>query len=181
MPRIQPVHSATAPPETANILSGVKKKMGMVPNIVATMANSPAVANGYLSFSGALGGGSLPANIRESIALTTGQANGCDYCLSAHTLMGSRAGLSEDDIQQARQGTARGDKEAAAIGFARKLVDDRGNVSDADLSAVREAGFSDGEITEIVANVALNLFTNYFNHVAETEIDFPLAPALANA
>ena len=178
MSRIQPVNAETATGATADILTSVKKKMGMVPNLISTMAQSPAVANAYLSFSGALSGGNLPSSLREQIALTVGQRNECSYCLSAHTMLGKSAGLSEDDVVVARQGTASDAKSAAALEFAAKLVDDRGNVSDEDLTTVRNAGFSDGEIAEIVANVALNLFTNYFNHVAETEVDFPKAESL---
>ena len=181
MPRIQAITVENAEGETADILGGVKKKMGMIPNLVATMANSPAVANAYLAFSGAIGKGKLPGAVRERIALTTGQANECNYCLSAHTLMGKGAGLSDDEIVSARQGTAGDEKVAAAVEFARKLSDHRGNVTDEDLAAVRDAGYGDGEVAEIVANVALNLFTNYFNHVADPEIDFPLAPALQSA
>ncbi|MFG0290201.1 MAG: carboxymuconolactone decarboxylase family protein [Rhodopirellula sp. JB044] len=180
MPRLQPINPATAQGETAAVLNGVAKKLGKVPNIIATMANSPAVANAYLSFSGALAGGSLPANVRERIALTTGQANQCDYCVAAHTVLGKGAGLSDEDVADARNGTAKTEKEAAAVVFARKVVETQGNVSDADVTAVREAGYTDGEIAEIVAGVALNLFTNYFNHVAGTEIDFPAAPELAS-
>ena len=179
MPRIQPVNIESAQGATAEVLNATKKKMGMVPNIVGTMANSPAVANAYLGFSGALAGGSLPAALREKIALVVGQENSCDYCLSAHTAIGKMSGLSEDDILQARRGTASNSQDAAAIEFARKLVANRGNVADADLEAVRSAGFGDGEIAEIVANVALNLFTNYFNHVTDPEIDFPVASPLA--
>jgi len=180
MPRIQPVQPETAQGEATEIFSTVQEKMGMVPNIVKTMANSPAVANAYLAFSGALGS-TLSPQLRERIALTVGQANSCNYCLSAHTAIGKMSGLSEDEIFEAREGTAGDAKEAAAVTFARKLVDLRGNASDKDLEAVRSAGYTDGEVSEIVANVALNLFTNYFNHVADPEIDFPVAPALATA
>jgi uncharacterized peroxidase-related enzyme len=181
MPRIQPLTPETAQGAAADILSSVKKKMGMIPNIVATMANAPSVANAYLAFSGAVGEGRLPGDVRERIALTTGQSNECNYCLSAHTLMGKGAGLSQDEIVNARQGTSDDNRVAAAVAFARKLSDNRGNVTDEDLAVVRDAGYDDGEIAEIVANVALNIFTNYFNHVADPEIDFPLAPPLQSA
>jgi AhpD family alkylhydroperoxidase len=151
--------------------------MGKVPNIVGTMANSAAVANAYLGFSGALSG-TLTATLRERLALVTGQANSCNYCLAAHTLMGKGAGLSEEEIIAARQGLADDPKEAAAVAFASNIIENRGRVSDSDVDAVRAAGYSDGEITEIVANVALNLFTNYFNHVTDPVVDFPAAPEL---
>lgn len=178
MPRIQPVRIETAEPKTAELLSGVKKKLGMVPNLISTMAQSPATANAYLGFSQTLASGVLSAKLREQIALTVGQANECGYCIAAHCAIGQKAGLSVTEVAQARHGTAADEKTKAALAFARKLVDDRGRVTDADLEQVRHAGYGDGEINEIVANVALNIFTNYFNRVADTEIDFPAAPKI---
>ena len=179
MPRIQPVNAETASPSTTALLGEVKSKMGMVPNIVATMANSEATARAYLAFSGALAGGSLPGKLREQIALVVGEANDCHYCVSAHSVLAGKAGANHSEILEARQGTAADAKSSAVLGFAKKLVVDRGNVSDADVQQLSDAGLNPGEITEVVSVVALNIFTNYFNHVAGTEIDFPLAPALA--
>lgn len=178
MARIQPVRPETADAKTADLLAGVKKKLGVVPNLVSTMARSPAVATAYLGFGQALAGGTLPARLREQIALAVAQANDCGYCLAAHTALGQRAGLSAEDVAQARPGTAADEKAGAAVAFARRLVLDRGRVADADVEGLRRAGFGDGEIGEVVANVALNLFTNYFNHAADTDIDFPAAPTL---
>ena len=178
MPRINPVHAETADPKTAELLVGVKKKLGMVPNLISTMANSTAVANAYLGFNQALAGGTLPGKLREQISLTVGQANNCDYCVAAHCTLGKMAGLNATDVQQARHGAAADEKSNAALVFASTLVTERGRITDADLEQVRRFGYSDGEINEIVANVALNIFTNYFNHVAGTEIDFPAAPQL---
>ena len=180
MTRITPVNPETANAKTTEILAAVKKKMGKVPNIVGTLANSAATANAYLNFSGALAG-TLTPTLRERLALVTGQANDCGYCLAAHTLMGKGVGLSDDQIIAAREGTADDAKEAAAVAFAQNIVQQRGKVEDADVQAVRSAGYGDGEITEIIANVALNLFTNYFNHVTDPVIDFPAAPELATA
>ena len=181
MPRLQPVNQATADSATSKLLGAVEKKMGAVPNIIATMANSPAVANAYLGFSQSLSTGSLSARLREQIALVVGETNGCGYCVAAHTALGKGAGLSQQETCDARRAVAADDKERAALDFARKIVVDRGNVSDADVQQLRHVGYTDGEIAEIVANVALNIFTNYFNHVAGTEVDFPLAPELAAA
>lgn len=181
MPRLQPVNRDTAPPATAELLAGVQKKMGGVPNIIATMAQSTAVANAYLGFSQALASGSLSARLREQIALVVGEFNGCDYCVSAHTALGKKAGLSEQETCDARRATAADEKESLALQFARQIVSSRGVVADEDFERVRQAGYTDGEIAEIVANVALNIFTNYFNHVAGTEVDFPVAPELAAA
>jgi len=179
MPRIQPVAAETAEKDVQEIFATTKQKMGAIPNIVKTMANSPAVANAYLAFSGAVAGGSLSPALRERIALAVGEANQCNYCLSAHTAIGKMVGLSESEILQAREGTAPDARDAAAVVFARRLVDQRGNVTDDELRAARDAGLDDAAISEIVANVALNLFTNYFNHVSDPEIDFPVAPQLA--
>jgi uncharacterized peroxidase-related enzyme len=177
MPRINPV-TWNANPKTRSLLEGVEKKLGTVPNLIGTMAQSPAVAQAYLGFSQAVAGGSLPAALREQIALTVSEANQCDYCVSAHCFLGSKAGLTESELLDARHGTASNEKTHAALTFARKIVDDRGHVNDEDVEEVRRAGYSDGEIAEIVANVALSIFTNYFNHVADTEIDFPVVPLL---
>lgn len=181
MPRIQPVNKDNADPATANLLGTVKKKLGIVPNIIATMANSTAVANAYLGFSQSLSGGSLPARLREQIALVVGETNNCDYCVAAHTALGKGAGLTEAETCDARRAQAKDEKEEAALVFAQKVVSERGWVSDEDVQRVRQAGYTDGEIGEIVANVALNIFTNYFNHVAGTEVDFPAAPELTTA
>ena len=118
------------------------------------------------------GSGALSAHLREQIALTVGQANECGYCIAAHSAIGQKVGLSVAELAQARHDH----KGTEALSFALKLVDQRGRVTDADVDHVRRAGYSDGEINEIVANVALSIFTNYFNHGAETEIDFPTAP-----
>jgi len=178
MPRIQPVDQNTADPATAELLNSVKKSMGTVPNLIATMAHSPAVARAYLGFAHALSGGTLPGRLREQIALVVGEANACGYCVAAHTALAKRAGLTEQQTKAARRATSGDEKEQAALVFARKVVQDRGIVADADVDLLRRAGYTEGEIGEIVANVALNLFTNDFNHVAATELDFPAAPDL---
>ena len=179
MSRFNPVNRDAVDPATSRLLDSVHQKLGMVPNMIATMANSPAVANAYLGFSQALSTGTLPARLREQLALVVSETNGCGYCVAAHTALGQGAGLSEGEACDARRAVAADDKERAAIEFARTIVTDRGNVSDDEVDAVREAGFTEGEIGEIVANVALNIFTNYFNHVAGTEIDFPAVAELA--
>ena len=178
MARINPV-GRDADSKTQKLLGAVQKNMGMVPNMIATMAQSPAVVQAYLKFNQSLAGGSLSAPLRQQISLTVSEADQCNYCLSAHSFLGSKAGLNESDLLDARHGTASDDKINAALTFARKIVDNRGHLSDEDLEEVRREGYTDGEIAEIVANVALTIFTNYFNQVAETEIDFPLVPSLA--
>lgn len=173
MIRIQPINYEQSTGKAKELLDAVKAKLGMAPNMMKTMAQSPAVLEAYLSFNGALGGGKLNARLREQIALIVAEINGCGYCASAHTAIGKMVGLGEDAILAARNGNAADANTEAALKFARAVIVNRGEISDADLQAVKDAGFSDGEIGEIVANVALNIFTNYFNEIAKTEIDFP--------
>jgi uncharacterized peroxidase-related enzyme len=179
MARFKPVDPATATGHTKELLDAVKQKFGMVPNITRLMANSPQVLEGYLGFSGALAGGRLDPQLRERIAIAVASANGCDYCLSAHTAGGRMVGLSQDELTAAQQGQSSGEKETVALRFATKIVRERGWVADEDVTALRQVGFDDGEIVEIIAATVLNIFTNYFNHVAETEIDFPLVKTAA--
>lgn len=173
MQRIPAIDPTTATGDVKAALDAVKAKLGGVPNIFKTMAVAPSVLAGYLAFSEAAGTGHLPAGIREQIALVCASTNGCDYCASAHQALGKMAGLSPDDIAKALQAEANDAKASAALTFAKAVLADRGNVSDAALAAVRAAGYSDAEVLEIVANVALNVFTNYFNLVAGTDVDFP--------
>ena len=177
MARINPVERNTNS-QTREWWGTVEKKMGTVPNMVATMAQSPAVVQAYLDGNQALAGGSLSAALRQQIALTVSEANQCDYCVSAHTQFGRKAGLSESDLLDARHGTSSNRKTNAALTFARRIVEDRGHVNDEDVDEVRQAGFTDGEIAEIIANVGMTTFTNYFNHIAGTEVDFPYVPLL---
>lgn len=180
MSRLNQIAPESATGNAKELLDAVKGKLGLVPNMTRAMANAPAVLNGYLQLSGALGQGTLPAKTREQIALAVAQANGCDYCLAAHTAIGKMTGLTADQIRDSRHGTAVDPKDDAIVRFARKLVDTQGRVSDGDLRAVRNAGYTDGAIAEIVAHVALNVFTNYFNLVADTDIDFPKAEPLVD-
>lgn len=173
MVRIEPVNPEQSTGKAKELLDAVKGKLGMTPNMMKTMAQSPAVLDAYLSFSGALAGGALSGEIREQIALIAAEINGCGYCASAHTAIGKMVGLGDDAILQARTGNAADAKAGAALKFARALIVNRGQTTDEDLRAVKSAGFADGEIGEIVGAVALNIFTNYFNETARTEIDFP--------
>jgi len=179
MPRIRPVNIKNAEPAVAELLGAVKSKMGTVPNLISAMAQSPAVAKAYLGFSQALTTGTLPARVREQLALVVGETNGCEYCVAAHTMLGKGAGLSEHETCDARQARATDAKEQAALQFARKVLNNRAMVSDNDVAQFRQAGYTEGEVGEVIAHVALNVFTNYFNLVAQTEVDFPAAAPLA--
>ncbi|MEU7901159.1 carboxymuconolactone decarboxylase family protein [Nonomuraea sp. NPDC049152] len=148
-------------------------KLDKLPNMVRVMANSPAVLEGYQGLARALKKSTLPQTTFERIALTVGAANACSYCVAAHTYSGkTSAGLSDADVELAKQGSAEDAKEAAAVEFARALTETRGN---ADPSEARAAGWSDEQILEIIALVALQTMTNYVNKVAETENDWPAA------
>lgn len=171
-PHIPPVHPDQAG-AAGDVLGAVRASLGRVPNIFATMAHSPAVLQGYLAFSGALGEGRLSAALREQIALTVAGENACDYCASAHTALARGAGVSADEAARNLRGEASDDRAAVILAFTRTVVRERGHVSSADLEALRSADVDDAELVEIIANIAANLFTNYFNHVAGTEIDFP--------
>ena len=175
-----PANIDAAPAAAQSQLEAVKKQLGMVPNLFRLVANSQSALEGYLSMSGALAKGSLPAQTRERIALAVAQINGCDYCLSAHSYLGKNlAKLTDAEIVSNRQGGSLDAQADAAVRFAAKVAQERGHVSDADLHDVRTAGYDDAQIVEIVMHVALNTWTNYINEVAKTEIDFPLAQALA--
>jgi uncharacterized peroxidase-related enzyme len=155
------------------MLDAVQRKLGITPNLIRTMANAPAALKAYLGFSEALSGGRLDAKSREAIALTVAGANSCEYCASAHAAVSKSLKVDDAEIGQRLDGRSRDPKLDAVLGFARKVVDTGGLVSDNDLAALRAAGHDDEVIVEIVANVAANIFTNYFNHVAQTETDFP--------
>lgn len=170
----------TAPAAAKPLLEAVKKQLGSAPNLFRVVANSPAALEGYLGMSGALAKGALPAQTRERIALAVAQINGCTYCLSAHSYLGKNlAKLSDAEILANRHGSSLDPKADAAVRFAAKVARERGHVSDADVQAVRMAGYDDAQIVEIVQHVALNTWTNYLNEVAKTEVDFPVAEALA--
>lgn len=179
MPLIPTYQLDNAPEKARPFLQAVQKQIGRVPNIFATVANSPAALEGYLGMSGALAKGTLPAATRERIALAIAQVNQCGYCLSAHTFFGRNAAkLDDGEITANRNGASNDPKADAAVRFAVKIARERGGVSQADVEAVRAAGYTDGELVEIVEHVALNTFTNYFNEVFKTEIDFPKVAVL---
>ena len=168
---------ADAPAKSAPLLDAVETQLGVVPNMFRLIATSPAALEGYLGLNGALGR-TLDSKTRERIALAIAQANGCDYCLSAHSYLGTNlAKLDAAEIALNRAGHSGDAKADAAIVFARAVLESRGKVSDGAIAAVRIAGFTEPQVVEIVATVALNVLTNYVNNVARTDIDFPVVLA----
>lgn len=176
MSRIQtPATIEAAPQASQPMLEAVKKQLGVVPNLFRMVSTSPVALEGYLSLSGALGKGKLPAATRERIALAVAELNGCSYCLSAHTYLGKNlAKLDDAEITANRNGASNDLRADAAVRFAAKVVSERGHVQAKDVEAVKQAGYDDEQILEIVLHVALNTWTNYINEIAQTEIDFPV-------
>ncbi|MFM5127648.1 carboxymuconolactone decarboxylase family protein [Aeromonas veronii] len=171
MSRIQPVSQPQ--PAAAQTLDTLHRNLGMVPNLYATLAHSPALLNGFLGFAEALGKGRLTASQRELLALAIGQANACQYCLSAHTLLAGKAGFSAQEIRAARLGQASAPLDHALLQLATALVNQRGVISDEQLASARAAGVDDELLLEVLGQVVVNTLTNYGNHLAATEIDFP--------
>ena len=179
MQRIEALSPDTDAQPIATLFAAVKEQMGGVPNILRTMGQSPVAVEAYLAFSSALGNGKLTAAEREIIALATAGANGCDYCASAHTAVGGMAGLDKADMESALNGAALDGRNGALAEISRKITVSRGNLTDADIAAFEAAGFDKSDLIEVIANVSANLFTNYFNHIAATEIDFPVVSTKA--
>lgn len=173
MSRIQLIDPANTSANRAALLQQVQGGFGATPNMFKAVANSPAALESMWSFFGALGRGVLGARLGEQIAVAVAERNRCEYCLAAHTALGKGAGLTADDMRAAQAGQSDDPKTAAALAFALKLVSQRAQLVEADVAAVRAAGYDDEHIVEIVAHVALNLFTNYINVALEVPLDFP--------
>jgi uncharacterized peroxidase-related enzyme len=176
MSRIPALTADTADDDQRELLDGTRRQLGGVPNLYATMANSAAALRGYLGLREALSRGTFGARMREQLALLVATENSCGYCVAAHSARSSRMGLSDAEIRDTR--AARDDDEhaEAVLQVARDVLRERGRISDDALAAARARGVRDAELTEVVAHVALNVLSNYFNHVAQPELDFP-APA----
>jgi uncharacterized peroxidase-related enzyme len=168
-----------APAASQPLLDAVGEQLGVIPNLFRLVGQSPAALEGLLGLNGALAA-ALDVRTRERIAIAVAQANGCDYCLSAHTYLGlNLAKLDAAEVELNRRGRSNDPKADVAVAFARKVAEARGRVSDEDLATVQGAGFSQAQVVEIVGLVALNVFTNLINNVADTDIDFPVIRAQA--
>ena len=176
MPRISiPATIESAPSAARSLLEAVKAKLGVAPNFYRVVANSPASLEGLIGLNGALAKGALDARTRERLAVAIAEFNGCGYCLSAHAYIGKAlVKLDDAEISANREGRSADPKAEAALRFALEVARKRGHASDADLDAVRAAGFGEGEIIEIIFHVGLNTLTNYINEVADTLVDFPV-------
>jgi uncharacterized peroxidase-related enzyme len=173
MSRIDTVTQETANPEQQALLDAVQSKLGMVPNFLGILAQSPDALTAFLGLHSISEQGQLDPQTRERIALTVAQGNSCEYCVSAHTAIGKSAGLSSDEIAANRAGSSLETKAAAAVEFARALNAHLGEITQAEFDAVKEAGYSDAEIVEIITHVGLNIFSNIIGKATRVEIDFP--------
>jgi len=172
MSRIPLIDRSATSADRAALLEQVNNAFGATPNMFKAVANSPAALKSMWASFGALGGGVIGAKLGEQIAVAVADRNACEYCLAAHTALGRKAGVSAEAMAAAQRGESADPATAAALAFALKLVNERGNVSEADVQAVRRAGFSDEQVVEILAHVALNLFTNYVNVAFAVPVDF---------
>lgn len=175
MARIASIDSTSANGRAKELLDATKAQLGRIPNLYASMAHSPAALDGYLALRGALGKGVLSVPMRERIALLTAAINDCGYCVSAHTFRGAKVGLTSSEMDATQKSQAEDPKSASALQFVDVLLQRRGVIADEDFAKIKSHGWSDEEIGEIVAHVALNVFSNYFNHVAAPALDFPAA------
>jgi uncharacterized peroxidase-related enzyme len=161
------------PAASQPLLDQIHDAFGTTPNMFKAVANSPAALKSMWASFGALGQGTLGARLGEQIAVAVANRNGCAYCLAAHTALGRKAGASAQDMAEAQVGRAEDPRTATALAFALKVVEQRGRVDAADVNALRGAGFGDEQMVEILAHVALNLFTNYINMALDVPVDFP--------
>jgi len=172
MARVAVIDPRTATRETKQLLDAVQDGLGMIPNFIRVLANSPAALNAFLGIHGIAGAGALDPQTRERIALAVAQQNACQYCVSAHTAIGRKVGLDSQEMRANRLGRSSDTKAEAALTFARALVEHAGEVSGFEFDAVRGAGHSDAEIIEIITHVAMNIFTNLLGKATQVEIDF---------
>ncbi|MEH6626493.1 MAG: peroxidase-related enzyme [Motiliproteus sp.] len=177
MSRINVVNYETANAEQKELFDAIQGQLGMVPNFLKIFANSPASLRAFLGLHGIAGEGSLDAQTRERIALALAQQNSCEYCLSAHTAIGAKAGLDKAEISANRAGTSRDAKAAAAVKFAKSLAEHSGEVTNGELLEVRNAGYSEAEVVEIITHVGMNILTNILGKASRVEIDFPKVDA----
>jgi len=171
--RINVVTPEAASAEQKALFAAIQSQLGVVPNFLKVFANSPEALKAFLGLHGIASAGSLDMRTRERIALALAQQNGCQYCLSAHTAIGRKAGLDGAEIEANRAGTSHDAKAAAAVRFARALVEHAGDVTSAELADVRDAGYGDAEIVEIITHVGMNILTNILGRASRVDIDFP--------
>ncbi|KHL25243.1 carboxymuconolactone decarboxylase [Croceibacterium mercuriale] len=173
MSRVPLIDPKTASGDRKEVLDQITATFGATPAMFRAVANSPAALRMMWAGFGALGNGTIGGTLGEQIAVLVADRNACEYCLAAHTMLGRKAGASAEEMSDAQAGHSHDPRTAAALAFAAQLVDNRGQVADTDVAALRTAGFDDEQVMEIIAHVALNLFTNYVNVALAVPVDFP--------
>lgn len=173
MSRITTVNYQTATSEQQGLFDAIQAQLGVVPNFLKVFAHSPVALRAFLGLHGVADAGSLEPKTRERIALAVAQQNSCEYCLSAHTAIGRKAGLDNSEIAANRAGSSQDAKAAVAVKFAQALVEHSGDVATADILAMREVGYSDSDIVEVITHVGMNILTNMIGKASRVEIDFP--------
>ncbi|PPD02879.1 MAG: peroxidase [Methylobacter sp.] len=173
MSRITTISNDSANNEQRDLFEAIQGQLGAVPNFLRVFAHSPAALKAFLGLYHIANNGTLDATTRERIALALAQQNQCEYCLSAHTAIGRKAGLNEAEIEANRAGGSQDAKAAVAVNFARALVEHKGEVTNAELQAMRDAGFSESDIVEVITHVGMNLLTNILGKTSRVDIDFP--------
>ena len=182
MSRIAQIQPETATSAAAELLEQVQRSLGVTPNMTKVMANSPALLRGYLALSGALAAGVIPAGVRERLAVSTAEANGCSYCLSAHTYIGANiAGVGGDELERARSAGSADPHTAALLALSDAILQNAGDLDDPVIEAARAAGVTDAEIGEVVGHIALNVLTNYFNVLTQVDNDWPVVTSHTRA
>ncbi|QKJ30535.1 carboxymuconolactone decarboxylase family protein [Mucilaginibacter mali] len=182
MQRITALNPEATTGASKELFNAIQTKLGMIPNMMRTMGNSPAVLEGYLGLNNALGKSSIGGKLGQLLAITVANANSCTYCNSAHNFIGEKMmHIDAASLKAAHEGRSGDAKIQAALDFARILVEKKGLVNDADVNALKNAGYSEAAIAEIIAHVGLNIFTNYFNNAADVLNDFPVADLLESA
>lgn len=167
------IQSESIPAASQPVLAQIHQAFGATPNMFKAVALSPVALQSMWAAFGALGAGTLGAKLGEQLAVAIANRNRCEYCLAAHTVLGQQAGATATEMAAAQNGQSNGARTAAALAFALKVVEQRAQVTDADVAQLRDNGFDDGQVVEILAHVALNLFTNYINVALDVPVDFP--------
>lgn len=175
--KIETLNPDTTTGKSKELFNVVQSKLGFIPNLIKVFGNSPATLQTYLSLGELTASGNFSNKFREQLALAIAEENNCNYCLSAHTAIGKMNGLSDEQTEQNRRGLANEAKTQAALQFAQKVTSKRGQVSSDEIQTIKNAGYNDEDILEIVLNVVANTLTNYVNHIADTEVDFPSVEA----
>jgi uncharacterized peroxidase-related enzyme len=178
MSRLKTVGPEEATGDVKRIFDGFQKEFGMVPNLIRALGNSPVALKAYVTLDSLISEGGLSPAEREIVRLVVSEVNRCRYCVAAHTLAGRAVGLNEDDVLAARRGHSNNQRHAALAAFAKAVVEKKGFVDDGEIERFRAVGYSDNEIGEVVAIIGQKTISNFFNHIHETELDFPAAVEL---